>query len=207
MGIKGDLGAPGTLGPAGPMGHRGSTGPPGPPGRVHLVPGPKGDKGVNGTTEKCDCAQQNMYQPEKEPEFNEIPFIFIVNNEEEMSQLKFENIFILRRDTRMLYVFNGSEFSPIKSAVTHPQKYCSDGVRNSEHGEDCDDGNQEKSDSCINCLDAFCGDGHRHVGVEECDQQDLGKLTCASYLPGSYGELKCDRHCNIDSTDCRFFRD
>lgn len=34
------------------------------------------------------------------------------------------------------------------------------------------------------CHRAYCGDGHRHKGVEDCDGSDFGHLTCETYLPG-----------------------
>lgn len=36
----------------------------------------------------------------------------------------------------------------------------------------------------VGCKKAFCGDGYRHEGVEECDGKDFGYQTCKSYLPG-----------------------
>ncbi|RXM33066.1 Titin [Acipenser ruthenus] len=72
----------------------------------------------------------------------------------------------------------------LPSAKTDSLRYCGDGILQSENGEQCDDGNQEVSDNCINCQKAFCGDGHRHIGVEQCDLRDFGQQTCASYLPG-----------------------
>lgn len=39
-----------------------------------------------------------------------------------------------------------------------------------EGDEECDDGNLDNTDSCLNtCLDASCGDGYLWSGVEECD--------------------------------------
>lgn len=34
------------------------------------------------------------------------------------------------------------------------------------------------------CKWAYCGDGYRHEGIEECDGKDFGYQTCKSYLPG-----------------------
>ena len=34
------------------------------------------------------------------------------------------------------------------------------------------------------CRRAYCGDGHRHRGMEDCDGADFGHLTCETYLPG-----------------------
>ncbi|HYB99943.1 MAG TPA: DUF4215 domain-containing protein [Candidatus Limnocylindrales bacterium] len=35
--------------------------------------------------------------------------------------------------------------------------------------EQCDDGNTIDTDGCINCRDAFCGDGFQFINVEQCD--------------------------------------
>ncbi|EDM75569.1 putative lipoprotein [Plesiocystis pacifica SIR-1] len=49
---------------------------------------------------------------------------------------------------------------------------CGDGVV--DPGEQCDDGNFSNTDDCtIDCLNAYCGDGWLHEGVEECDDGDL----------------------------------
>jgi cysteine-rich repeat protein len=50
---------------------------------------------------------------------------------------------------------------------------CGDGFVN-VHGpgyqEECDDGNTDNGDGCLNnCNVAICGDGWVYVGVEECD--------------------------------------
>src|SRR4030042_4391531 len=38
-----------------------------------------------------------------------------------------------------------------------------------ETGEECDDGNSNNTDSCLNnCTDAACGDGYVRGGVEQC---------------------------------------
>ena len=45
---------------------------------------------------------------------------------------------------------------------------CGDGIR--EGGEQCDDGNHDNTDGCLdNCMAATCGDGIVQVGVEQCD--------------------------------------
>lgn len=36
----------------------------------------------------------------------------------------------------------------------------------------------------LECRHAYCGDGYRHDGAEECDGKDFGYQTCNSYLPG-----------------------
>lgn len=41
-----------------------------------------------------------------------------------------------------------------------------------EVGEDCEDGNSDATDFCIDCKAASCGDGQVQLGVEECDDQN-----------------------------------
>uniref|UniRef100_A0A4W5PLA4 Uncharacterized protein n=1 Tax=Hucho hucho TaxID=62062 RepID=A0A4W5PLA4_9TELE len=61
---------------------------------------------------------------------------------------------------------------------------CGDGLVQAQNGEECDDGNKVITDNCLNCKWAYCGDGYRHEGMEECDGKDFGYQTCTSYLPG-----------------------
>eukprot|EP00058_Branchiostoma_floridae_P019927 XP_002605417.1 hypothetical protein BRAFLDRAFT_74234 [Branchiostoma floridae] len=84
--------------------------------------------------------------------------------------------------------------------------YCGDGIVDDEAGEECDDGNQISTDSCIGCKRSFCGDGNRQAAIEECDMEDFGGLTCESYLPGSLGILLCNGRCKIDSSNCFYPR-
>lgn len=49
-----------------------------------------------------------------------------------------------------------------------PFANCGNGVK--EGFEFCDDGNDDNTDACLTtCEEAYCGDGHVHEGVEECD--------------------------------------
>jgi cysteine-rich repeat protein len=69
---------------------------------------------------------------------------------------------------------------------------CGNGVL--EAGEECDDGNTDNTDDCIDtCLSAACGDGYVHQGVEECDDGNTtGGDGCSSVctLGGSvYGPV------------------
>lgn len=49
---------------------------------------------------------------------------------------------------------------------------CGNGIV--EDGEQCDDGNNDDSDSCVaGCVSASCGDTYLHLGVESCDDGDL----------------------------------
>ena len=52
---------------------------------------------------------------------------------------------------------------------------CGDGIVHTS--EECDDGNTDNSDACVeldgSCVHAFCGDGHVRVGEERCDDGNL----------------------------------
>ncbi|KAJ3602309.1 hypothetical protein NHX12_030068 [Muraenolepis orangiensis] len=98
-------------------------------------------------------------------------------------------------------------FQPFQSTEKVPERVgvCGDGRVQARHGEECDDGNNIVTDACLNCKWAYCGDGYRHEGLEQCDGKDFGYQTCKSYLPGSFGQLRCSESCVIDSTGCTFF--
>lgn len=46
---------------------------------------------------------------------------------------------------------------------------CGDGVVSPEAGEECEDGNDDRTDACPACRAARCGDGFVRAGLEECD--------------------------------------
>ncbi|XP_066483465.1 acetylcholinesterase collagenic tail peptide isoform X2 [Tiliqua scincoides] len=216
QGQKGDMGPPGITGPPGRPGPPGQPGPPGPSLSGQLTMGPKGERGPPGPPGKCLCnPQQNMNIPSyEEPLFGQVyskvPAIFVVNNREELDRLNTENALAFRRDQRSLYFKDTFGWLPIQLTPFYPVDYliedgttCGDGII--QDGEECDDGNTIVTDDCIRCRHAYCGDGYRHEGVEDCDGKDFGYLTCKTYLPGSYGKLRCTSYCYIDSTECRYF--
>ena len=72
-----------------------------------------------------------------------------------------------------------------------------------EDGEECDDGNEVNTDACVGCLNAFCGDGVRWHGEEDCEGEDLEITLCADLLGQDFsGELACDDLCEYDTTGC-----
>ncbi|XP_023571515.1 acetylcholinesterase collagenic tail peptide isoform X1 [Octodon degus] len=219
QGQKGDsgvVGPPGKPGPSGQPGRPGPPGPPGPPSAGQLLMGLKGERGFPGPPGRCLCGSSvNVNNPSSGesvygPSSPRVPVIFVVNNQEELERLNTQNAIALRRDQRSLYFKDRLGWLPIQLTPFYPVDYtvgqrgtCGDGVL--QPGEECDDGNYDAGDDCISCHRAYCGDGHRHAGVEDCDGSDFGHLTCETYLPGSYGDLRCTQYCYIDSTPCRYF--
>ena len=90
---------------------------------------------------------------------------------------------------------------------TDPEPRC--GNRITEEGEECDDGNDDETDACIECVTARCGDGHEWAGVEDCDDGNrIDSDAClSSCVPATCGdgfvhtdEEACDDG-NDDDTD------
>ncbi|XP_048469886.1 acetylcholinesterase collagenic tail peptide [Rhincodon typus] len=217
-GLKGEMGPAGMMGPSGPPGPSGRPGPPGISTSGRLIVGPKGERGLPGPVGRCYC---NLPQTVSNPSYSElpplinsaqVPVIFVVDNEEELEKLNTANALAFRKDQRSLYFKDTGGWLPIQVSPAqltpsspHSAGFCGDGIVQEENGEECDDGNKIVTDSCINCKQAYCGDGYLWKGFEECDGKDFGYQTCKTYLPGSYGELKCTSYCYIDSTSCRYF--
>jgi len=60
------------------------------------------------------------------------------------------------------------------------------GDKKVEGNEECDDGNSDNTDACLNdCTDAVCGDGFIYVGVENCENciSDVGRCNDYDTLP------------------------
>uniref|UniRef100_A0A3B3CMJ7 Collagen-like tail subunit (single strand of homotrimer) of asymmetric acetylcholinesterase n=1 Tax=Oryzias melastigma TaxID=30732 RepID=A0A3B3CMJ7_ORYME len=193
MGPKGEPGNSGNRGPTGRPGKRGKQGVKGDPGRIGLI-GPMGPQG-----------------PPGHPGPPGLPAtIFVVSNEEELERLHTDNALAFRKDQRSLYFKDIDgwlpiQLSPFQSMENAPddEGYCGDGIVQPSNGEECDDGNRVVTDNCV-CKHAYCGDGYRYEGAEECDGKDFGYQTCNSYLP-SYGYLRCTPNCVLDSTNCKYF--
>ncbi|ROL45890.1 Acetylcholinesterase collagenic tail peptide [Anabarilius grahami] len=206
QGPDGERGFPGPVGPIGPPGPRGHPGPPGVPASV----GEKGEKGLPGPPGVCDCSFPSLSPPsaplQHRNKYDKVPVIFVVSSEEELKGLHEENAFALRKDQRSLYFKDENGWEPIQATerMRDGNGVCGDGELQELNGEECDDGNKVVTDDCIGCKKAYCGDGYRNKGVEECDGKDFGYQTCKSYLPGTFGQLRCTDSCFIDSTGCKY---
>ncbi|XP_045901957.1 acetylcholinesterase collagenic tail peptide isoform X1 [Micropterus dolomieu] len=220
QGVKGDPGIIGPMGPAGPQGPAGHPGPPGSPATGLYMLGTKGARGPPGPPGKCSCSSLSSSPFDDYPSrgnYPKVPAIFVVSNEEELERLHTDNALAFRKDQRSLYFKDIDgwlpvqtfpfQLSPFQSMENAPddEGYCGDGIVQISSGEECDDRNRVVTDGCVKCKHAYCGDGYRYEGAEECDGKDFGYQTCNSYLPGSYGHLKCTPYCVIDSTNCKYF--
>ncbi len=85
------------------------------------------------------------------------------------------------------------------------------GDTTSDPGEQCDDGNGDNTDACINCTEAVCGDGFVQSGVEGCDDGNLVQTdacinTCASATCGDgfvqAGVEECDDGNTMSGDGC-----
>lgn len=78
---------------------------------------------------------------------------------------------------------------------------CGDGVLDS--GEECDDGNDDSTDSCtVECTSNICGDGYIYAGEESCDEGDQNGIVCTA----SYGSTctYCNELCRSVSSSGSF---
>lgn len=80
--------------------------------------------------------------------------------------------------------------------IYNPQ--CGNGLI--DYGEQCDDGDFDDSDACVNCMEARCGDGYLWLGVEQCETTTTQGKSCESY-GYDYGELGCN-DCGFDTSTC-----
>ncbi|KAF7669419.1 hypothetical protein LDENG_00186660 [Lucifuga dentata] len=215
QGVKGDTGNQGPMGPAGPHGPPGHPGPPGLPSTGLYMVGAKGARGPPGPPGKCSCGSLSSFpyeDPNSRSSYPKVPAIFVVSSEEELQRLNTDNALAFRKDLRSLYFKDIDGWMPIQlmpfqsmESAPDEEGYCGDGIVQISNGEECDDFNRVVTDGCAKCKCAYCGDGYRYEGAEECDGKDFGYQTCNSYLPGSYGHLKCTPDCHIDSTNCKYF--
>ncbi|MDQ5970979.1 MAG: hypothetical protein QG603_756 [Patescibacteria group bacterium] len=86
---------------------------------------------------------------------------------------------------------------------------CGNGVP--ESGEQCDDGNLDNTDACLNsCLNWSCGDGYVRAGTETCDDGNILVEACGDGIKqnGTYCDATCSativrsEACDYESLDC-----
>jgi len=75
--------------------------------------------------------------------------------------------------------------------ITPPPELCGDGFKDAD--EECDDGNSNNNDACLNtCQNAECGDGYIWSGVETCDDGNNNDLDgCSSTCQIEEGGDSC----------------
>ncbi|XP_072532597.1 uncharacterized protein [Salminus brasiliensis] len=216
QGGKGESGGVGPIGPSGPPGPSGHPGPPGVPASGLYLVGEKGEKGMPGPPGECDCNSAfNNNGPGSaslQRRGKYVSAVFVVNSEKELDSLHMDNALAFRKDQKSLYFRDVDGWQPIQLLPLQSTErakggawLCGDGEVQPLNGEECDDGNKVVTDECVGCKKAYCGDGYRHDGVEECDGKDFGYQTCKTYLPGTFGQLRCTDSCFIDSTGCKYF--
>ncbi|XP_064419284.1 acetylcholinesterase collagenic tail peptide-like isoform X3 [Latimeria chalumnae] len=162
-GLLGPLGLRGPVGKRGLQGNKGDVGPPGftGPQGASGIPGPSGPLGPPGLVHTLAGSKGDRGLPGQMEKC-------LCSNHAYMQEKDYTEV--------------------LAAILAISQSQCGDGIIQFENGEQCDDGNQVFSDNCISCRRAFCGDGYRQEGLEECDRSDFGYQTCSSYLPG-YGSL------------------
>ncbi|KAG7271272.1 hypothetical protein CRUP_034745 [Coryphaenoides rupestris] len=196
MGPKGEPGTSGKRGPTGRPGKRGKQGVKGDLGRVGPL-GPAGPQGSPGHPGPPGLPATGLYMVGSKGERGPAgpPGRCSCNS---LMSSPYEDSSRAQR-VPALTPFQSTENAPDEEG------YCGDGIVQIPNGEECDDSNRVVTDGCVKCKHAFCGDGYRFEGGEECDGKDFGYQTCNSYLPGSYGRLGCTPQCVIDSTNCKYF--
>ncbi|XP_049331956.1 acetylcholinesterase collagenic tail peptide [Astyanax mexicanus] len=215
QGDKGDSGAVGPMGPPGSPGPTGHPGPPGVPASGLFLVGEKGEKGMQGPPGECDCSSDFSNNGPGSASLQRrgkyVSAVFVVNSEKELNNLHTDDALAFRKDQKSLYFKDVDGWQPIQLLPMQSTEraregawLCGDGEVQPMNEEECDDGNKVVTDDCVGCKKAYCGDGYRQDGVEECDGKDFGYQTCKTYLPGTFGQLKCTASCFIDSTNCKY---
>jgi cysteine-rich repeat protein len=95
-------------------------------------------------------------------------------------------------------------FEPVQMSVPLPMPPCGDGFV--EPPEQCDDGNQDNTDACLNdCKLARCGDGIVEKGVEACDDGNtIDNDTCTNhctFFTCGNGKLDPGEECDDGNRD------
>uniref|UniRef100_A0A8C4TDP5 Collagen like tail subunit of asymmetric acetylcholinesterase n=1 Tax=Erpetoichthys calabaricus TaxID=27687 RepID=A0A8C4TDP5_ERPCA len=191
-GEKGDTGHAGPIGPVGPPGATGHPGPPGLPGSGRIIMGQKGEKGLPGIPGRCYCNPPVTVNspPYEEPlpgvNYPKVPVIFVVNNQDELDRLNTDNALAFRRDQRSLYFKDTEGWFPVQVFYNFTFLFIT----------------VTQINCLVNLLYKFNLIKTNYAAPWF---SYFGYQTCKTYLPGSYGELKCTSYCYIDSTNCKFF--
>lgn len=177
-------GLPGVRGLKGNKGIAGNQGVAGPVGPI----GPKGNRGERGNKgEKGEPGQPAVFS------------LFETQIDLMALSSPAEGSVAYTREENQLYYYKERKWTRLllNNAI------CGDG-KVEESVEDCDDGNTENDDSCVECKKAICGDNHAWKGIEECDGEDLVNRTCETiYGPGARGKLSCTKYCLLDVSSCQ----
>ncbi|XP_038048758.1 acetylcholinesterase collagenic tail peptide-like isoform X2 [Patiria miniata] len=229
VGLPGPIGPPGRdgqMGPVGPVGPVGPASQPGSPGKTG-GPGPQGPKGEKGDPGSRLMEGQIIIVP------NEIAMHSIRAEAALVYRMDDKKLYF--RDTEhwnclmtegSMKVIAGPPGSPGPQGDMGPpgpqgpkgakgdlgdysggdQEVCGNYLI--EGKEQCDDGNDIDTDSCIYCRRSYCGDGYRQEGVEECDTFNFNGKTCDDYFSEyeTMGTLRCTDRCRIDTGDCKVVR-
>ncbi|XP_027000228.2 acetylcholinesterase collagenic tail peptide [Tachysurus fulvidraco] len=216
QGSEGETGRTGPMGPSGSLGPSGQPGAPGLSASVLYVGGQKGEMGTPGPPGQCDCSSSDVNGPgsaslQRRDKYTRVSAIFVVNSEKELNDLHTDNTLVFCKEQTSLYFKDTDGWKPIQLPLHSIERrkkrgagMCGDGVVQTLNGEECDDGNKVVTDECVGCRKAYCGDGYYHHGAEECDGKDFGYQTCKTYMPGTFGQLRCTGSCSIDSTGCKY---
>lgn len=125
-----------------------------------------------------------------------VPGVIIFSNANEMNNVRLEGMVAYRSDVKQMFYRDDVTWRALK-----PSR-CGDGIL--DPGEECDDGNNDYSDFCINCKKSFCGDGFVNRYTEQCDWRNFSDKSCASIYQRMTGRVTCSRHCQIFYGRCHF---
>ncbi|XP_013382092.1 acetylcholinesterase collagenic tail peptide [Lingula anatina] len=168
----------------------GAPGPAGPPGQCDQETcsraGPKGSKGVMGP------------RGPPGPKGRDGVGIYLFEDRSAMDAVALEGLLAYRVDTKLLYYRDHVAWRPIKASR------CGDGVLDRELGEECDDGNEDTGDFCVNCRLSYCGDGFINKYAEQCDWIHFRHIQCSSVHKSMTGLVLCSRQCRWVYSRCHY---
>eukprot|EP00118_Oscarella_pearsei_P015752 m.144545 g.144545 ORF g.144545 m.144545 type:complete len:703 (+) comp38403_c0_seq1:38-2146(+) len=214
-GLNGATGLRGRRGVTGPPGFKGEKGEAGPPGKVLIVNSEKGNTaGRSSAGVGVADDEDGLASFAVEGSFvyrRDIERVFVLTSHSGWRPLMFADEPLPVQATpkpTASHTFQpdlGLFGSPTETTAPTTRLtvfVCGNGVV--ETGEECDDGNDDRADSCVGCRRARCGDGDLQLGIEECDGNDFGGHSCGT-IQGkmSVGRLACTSQCGIDTTSCK----